>query len=116
MPIILTPNVVVTIDPPPTPTIQVSPPDPPSVTVVPVVGPPGPQGPPGTGVNASFLHNQLAADDQWTVTHNLGFTPAGVLVKDSVGAIIEPADVQHLDANSMLINVGIITSGTALVS
>lgn len=109
---------VLDVVPPGLPTIGVAAPTT-TMQVLPIIGPAGPtgpRGPAGTSVNAYYLHVQLAADRIWEITHSLGFYPAGCLVKDSTGAIVDPADIEHIDINSMRVTVGFLTSGTALVS
>jgi hypothetical protein len=100
------------------PIVRVTPPDP-SMVVMPLIGPsgePGPPGPAGTSVNASYRHNQTISDRIWHVAHQLGFYPAGILVKDSIGEIVEFSTVEYVDANNLDIDVGYETSGTAAVS
>jgi hypothetical protein len=40
-----------------------------------------------------FIFTQAMVATQWTVTHNLGFDPAGVLVLDASGDTVEGAGV-----------------------
>jgi hypothetical protein len=83
-------------------------------------GPPGAPGPPGTpgasGVS-SYTHTQTSAAETWTIPHGLGFHPAGIVAKDSVGDIVEPADVIYVDNLTMRLTFpGHPMSGVADVS
>lgn len=118
MPYEFAPGLVVEVKPPFIPSVVMAPPSS-LVDVVPVIGPQGPQGSPGpagTSVNAGYHHVQAVASRTWHVTHQLGFHPAGFLVKDSVGDIIEVATVTYIDHDNLDIDVGFETSGTAKMS
>lgn len=63
-----------------------------------VPGPQGPPGPPGPS-GGSYVHDQPTASTVWTITHTLGYRPAGVMAVDSAGTEVEgivsyPADNQ----------------------
>lgn len=104
-------------------TVEVAPPVVPTVTaalpattivVVPVAGPPGA---PGASANAGYSHTQLTADEVWHVPHGLGFYPAGIVVRDSVGDICEPADIVYVDLDHTdLLFTGRAMSGTVKLS
>ena len=52
---------------------------------------PGPQGVQGQdGLSGgSYTHIQGIASDEWTINHNLGFNPGGIIVLDSAGTVVE---------------------------
>jgi hypothetical protein len=84
-------------------------------------GPTGPTGPAGPGVTVAeiiaataYTHNQPAATDVWSITHNLGFYP-NVTVFDSAGTMVEGA-VLHNDENSLTITFSAQISGKAHLS
>lgn len=119
MPITLIPDIVVTVDPPPIPTIQVSPPAAPSVTLVPVVGPPGPQGPAGTSgvsTNASCVWPQSTPTYLVQVVHNLGFYPAGITAIDTAGDAVEFANVVYPSTSITEVSFDVLFSGTIYLS
>jgi hypothetical protein len=89
----------------------------PEVTVLPVAGPTGPRGPAGDSTSLGFLWTQMAPSDIWTIVHNLGYHPAGILVKDQVGNIVEFDDVMYVDTDNLLLYFpGHPFSGTAELS
>jgi hypothetical protein len=49
----------------------------------------GPAGPPGPTPSLAYLHVQNVPSAVWTINHNLGFVPAGLVVFDSSGAMVE---------------------------
>jgi hypothetical protein len=87
-----------------------------------VVSAPGPQGPAGSkGTQAgdipalvSYIHNQLASTDSWTVTHNLSFYP-NVTVYDSSGSMVE-GSVTHINEKSLTITFSSSLAGKAYLS
>lgn len=79
-------------------------------------GPQGPAGPSGEGVVAGFYaHVQSMPSAVWTITHNLGFRPAGVTVVDSGGTNVE-GDIVYTSANTMTISFVAAFGGTAYLS
>jgi hypothetical protein len=71
----------------------------------------------GGGGGSSRHHDQLSADEIWTVQHDLGFNPSGIVVHDSIGDIVEPADVIYVNANVLqLLFTNRPMSGTADLS
>lgn len=81
-------GVTVAVEAPQVPEIHAAPPSSQTV-VVPVAGPQGPQGEPGAGAGTGYSHTQLTVATTWTVSHNLGYHPAGIQAWDSSGSLIE---------------------------
>ena len=79
-------------------------------------GDPGPQGPkgdrgpagggggPDEGVE-NYMHSQIIPAAVWTIVHNMGFVPGGVLVTDSAGTIVI-GTITVIDANTIRIDFG----------
>lgn len=79
-------------------------------------GAPGAQGPPGEDAKAvNYTHTQNTLSVVWTVSHNLGYKPGGVLVEDADGNEIEPTIV-HMNNNVILLTFYQPTAGTAYIS
>lgn len=71
----------------------------------------------GGGGGTGYHHDQLAADEVWTISHGLGFNPSGIVAHDSIGDIIEPADVIYVNVNVLrLLFTGRPMSGVADLS
>lgn len=108
---------VVRVTPPTVPSALIPGPTTPGVLVVPVVGPTGPRGPAGDASGLSYHHVQTAATEEWTIVHNLGFNPAGIIAHDSIGDIIEPAEITWPDIHTTVMTYpGRPTSGRADLS
>lgn len=80
-------------------------------------GAPGADGDPGV---VSYRHVQSIAAAVWTVTHNLGYFPGGVLVEDSDHNAIS-GRVAHVDGNTLTISFFVngapaATGGEAYIS
>lgn len=74
------------------------------------------QGPPGTGVPA-YTHVQALASTVWTVNHALGYDPAGIVVFDAFGVVMDGFGVQYLTPGvSLRLSFDISFSGTARLS
>jgi hypothetical protein len=136
MPIVLAPDLVVEVEPPPVPTLTVPlPPAPsvtvlppdipvtiapvpedPSVTVVPVVGPPGPAGPAGASTNASCVWPVPVPVYLVQVIHNLGFYPAGVTAIDVGGSPVESAKIAYISIDITEVSFDVPFSGTLYLS
>ena len=74
----------------------------PGYQIVEIGGAPGPPGPAGA-TGTAHTHIQLTPATVWTITHNLGYDPAGILVVsdgyvlDEVGVpILTPGEVMRL--------------------
>lgn len=68
-------------------------------------------GPPGTGSQSNYNHNQPTASATWTISHNLGYKPI-VQIYDSGSQLVE-ADVSHLSVNTVVILFSTPTAGFA---
>lgn len=104
------------------------------------IGPQGPQGEPGAGfptggaegqvlakvssddydtewvtVKKAFTHTQSVPSAVWTVTHNLGYKPGGVIVEDSAGTEWV-GEIDYVDNNTLTITFQGAFSGTAQLS
>lgn len=78
-------------------------------------GPPGPPGPSG-GAAAAFVHNQLSPSATWTITHNLGMYPAGVVVVDSASTTVEGANITYPNDNTIVLSWLSAFAGIAYIS
>ncbi len=91
-----------------------------------VPGPPGPpgndgapgiQGPPGAPGSApqAYVHDQAVPAFVWVVTHSLGYQPAGVMVMDSAGTVIE-GDITYDSATQITLTFTTSFAGKAYLS
>jgi hypothetical protein len=80
-------------------------------------GDPGPQGEPGTPGAApqAYEYEQAIPSDTWTITHNLGYRPGGILVLDTLGRVVE-GDVSYPSVNDVVLTFSASFSGTAYFS
>lgn len=62
----------------------------------------------------SYEHMQGAANNSWTITHNLGFKP-NVTVIDSAGNIVE-GEIAYTNTNSLTVSFQSAFSGNAYLS
>ena len=74
-------------------------------------GPPGIQGPPGGGADATYTHTQSSPATVWTIAHNLGRYPS-ITVVDNLGGQLYP-DVRYLDADIVQITHSVPLTGRA---
>ncbi len=82
-------------------------------------GPAGPAGADGIAAEevvdlVSYVHNQIATSNVWTITHSLGFFP-NVSVYNSADTMVE-GEIVHNDINSLTINFSAAFSGKAHLS
>lgn len=72
----------------------------------------------GSGAPSSYVHRQTTPATVWTVTHNLGYDPAGLLVYDvASGALLEGYGVQILTPGvSLRLAFDLSFAGTAYLS
>lgn len=74
----------------------------------------GADGTPGAS-GGSYTHVQGVPASTWTIAHNLGYRPGGVLVFDSLDREVL-GEVTHLDANTLTVTFTAGFSGTAYLS
>lgn len=82
-----------------------------AVTEVVEVGPAGARGVPG----GSHVHTQGVPSAVWTITHGLGFEPAGLLVSDTSGAFID-GEVTFVSTTQLVVAFSAAFAGQAFVS
>ena len=63
----------------------------------------------------AYRHEQSTPSAEWTVEHDLGYRPAGVLVMDSAGTIVEGAVTLNTEVTTVL-SFAAAFSGTADLS
>lgn len=69
-----------------------------------------------TGV-ANYIHNQAIAASIWTVNHNLGYKPGGILIMDSANELWEANSVTYVDDNTLILDFnGLVFGGKAYLS
>jgi len=59
----------------------------------------------GSTATGHYTHTQTTASATWTITHSLGFRPAGILVEDSTGQNWF-FDADHTSANELVLTFG----------
>lgn len=114
----LAPGSVVRVSPPTAPALEMAPPLSTTVAVLPVSGPPGAQGIPGTPGDATLqhLHTQAAPQSVVTVVHNLGRRPASVaLFSLDYTQNFDAYQITHIDTASLRISVDTPTAYIALI-
>lgn len=62
-----------------------------------------------------FHHEQISALSTWTVFHELGFKPAGVVARDATG-LIEPAGIAYLDTDTCVLSWSAPVAGSVDLS
>lgn len=67
------------------------------------------------GVLPSYQHNQSSPASVWTIHHNLGFFPGGVMTVDSSGKEFK-AEITHIDQNTVQVSMTAQQSGSAYIS
>jgi hypothetical protein len=80
-------------------------------------GDPGPAGPAGSGsgTSGSLYYPYSTVSAFWTITHNLGFYPAGVVVEDTAGTTVI-GDVDYIDTNTLTITFSFPFAGVVYLS
>lgn len=116
---------VVSIEPPtlavtagPAPLVFVNAPETVGV-VVPISGIPGPSGPPGPPgpSGGTYTHTQTIPAAVWTIEHNLGYDPGGVVVILSDGYFATGWALQYLQAGqSLRLSFDLAITGSAVLS
>lgn len=67
------------------------------------------------GIAPFYRHNQATPASTWTIHHNLGFYPGGVMTVDSSGKEFK-AEITHIDENTVQVVMSAQQSGSAFVS
>lgn len=75
----------------------------------------GPTGAVGPSQTQSFRFEQQTVESIWTISHDLGFRPGGIIVIDSGGNIVEGEIVSNEDSVTVL-SFAFAFSGTADLS
>lgn len=68
------------------------------------------------GSGGSYVHVQGPAASTWTINHNLGYRPAGIVVQDDGGTFVFGADLTYPSANTLTLTFSAALSGTAYLS
>lgn len=69
-----------------------------------IIGPPGPQGIPGSAGTSQIIHTQLSPLATWTIPHGLDHPPIiSVLVNTDGADEVVYADVTYPDAGSLVV-------------
>jgi hypothetical protein len=121
---------VVQVEPPETPIIQVALPSGPAVVVqapvpstisealpssstvvVPVAGPPGPQGPAGTGSDTVYEYQQTVPQSVWVVNHQFGRYPVAWSLFDTAARLCDEYSIEHVDVNTCRVSMDVATAG-----
>lgn len=63
----------------------------------------------------SYVHAQNTPAAVWTIVHNLGYRPGGILIIDSAGTEWQ-GEIAHLDLNTLTITFTVAFGGTAYLS
>lgn len=63
----------------------------------------------------AYSHLQEVASTTWTITHNLGYYPGGIVAQDSDGNVIE-SDIAYVDLNTVQLIHAAPIGGSAKVS
>jgi hypothetical protein len=50
----------------------------------------------------SYRHEQVEPADEWIIEHDLGYRPAGVIVVDSAGTMVEGAITENTETTTVL--------------
>jgi hypothetical protein len=69
----------------------------------------------GSGGPQGHHHEQVSALATWTITHGLGFNPAGVVARDAT-ALIEPSNITYPDANTCVLAWAVPVAGSVDLS
>jgi hypothetical protein len=80
-------------------------------------GPQGPAGPVGSDGHSggALYYPYPTVASVWTITHNLGFYPAGVVVEDTAGTTVV-GDVEYIDSNTLTITFSFPFAGVVYLS
>ncbi len=109
----------VIVCPPTVPQLTMAPPTAPQALVLPIVGPPGPAGPPGDSIAVlSYQYTQTSPATLVQIVHNLPFPPAGIVCHDTgVPALtVEYATVSYPLSGVIELTFGLPFTGTIFLS
>jgi hypothetical protein len=67
------------------------------------------------GGGTGFHHEQVTPLATWTISHALGYRPAGVVARDATG-LIEPANITYPDTNTCVLAWTVPVAGSADLS
>lgn len=107
----------VEVAPPRVPSLAMAPPMGGNTLVLPVVGPPGPQGPPGDTVDV-LAYGPVSVTNQALVqiNHRLIFQPAGIICIDNNGVVTDFGAIAYPMQGTCEITFGFPFSGTIYLS
>jgi hypothetical protein len=63
----------------------------------------------------NFTFTQLSPSSTWTINHNLGYNPPGILIVDSAGDTNEYQSVTFTNTNTLVLTFSSAFSGQAIV-
>lgn len=66
--------------------------------------------------STGYRHVQSIPSDTWTVTHNLGYKPGGIIVEDSAGEEWIAFAVEYVDDDSLTLTFSAAFAGWAYIS
>lgn len=81
----------------------------PEVVEIGISGPAGPAG-------SAYHHVQVSASAIWTIEHDMGFFPGGIVVKDSGGAVWIPGAITYVDTDTVILTFSASFAGHAYLS
>jgi hypothetical protein len=61
-------------------------------------------------------HNQISGAPVWTIIHNLGYKPGGIVVEDSAHNDVFGYHVNHIDDTTLTLTFSVFFSGYAYLS
>ncbi len=74
----------------------------------------GIQGPPGTSVIETYIHNQTSASTLWTINHNLNRWPSVMVVDSTKREVI--VGIRYIDANTIQVYSDYAFAGQAFLN
>jgi hypothetical protein len=72
--------------------------------------------PPIAPPKTSYQHDQIVTAELWQIHHELGFDPAGVVVQDYDGSLIEPDTITYPLPDYVELRFGVPVAGRAWLS
>lgn len=71
----------------------------------------------GSGASGlSYTHTQTVAATTWTITHNLGYNPAGIVISDQAGSEVTPDNIDYPNTSTVVVSFLAPQAGTARLS